>query len=114
MTVGMVLDNRYKVTAKLGWGVSSTVWEAEDLQDNHKLCALKIVKSAEQYTEAAKDEIQMMKKLTENDPEGKSFCIRLLNTFEVTSKNGTRIFVSLKSKRYYSFLKNSAKKVAAQ
>jgi len=52
------------VEKKLGWGHFSTVWLASDstLPDDHpkKLVALKIQKSASQYTESALDEIQLL------------------------------------------------------
>ncbi|KAH8584232.1 hypothetical protein B0O99DRAFT_647355 [Bisporella sp. PMI_857] len=29
---GQVLNNRYKILTKIGWGTASTVWLAEDLE----------------------------------------------------------------------------------
>lgn len=49
---------RYIVLRKLGWGHFSTVWLAKDLQrDRH--VALKVVKSADRYTETALDEVRL-------------------------------------------------------
>ena len=70
MSIDDVYKDRYKVVKKLGWGHFSTVWMVDDLQSHadgansngtHKLLALKVQKSAEHYTEAALDEIELLK-----------------------------------------------------
>lgn len=63
--IGEVYNDRYKVVSKLGWGHFSTVWLCEDIRGESitgKVCyvALKIQKSAEHYTEAAFDEIELL------------------------------------------------------
>lgn len=65
-------DGRYVVVQKLGWGHFSTVWLAEDrhydpnvLAASHKYVALKVQKSKPSYAEAALDEIQILKTLSE-------------------------------------------------
>jgi serine/threonine protein kinase len=50
--LGDVYRGRYKVLKKLGWGHFSTVWLVHDA-DTKRYAALKIVKSAPHYTEAA-------------------------------------------------------------
>lgn len=52
------LYSRYHVIRKLGWGHFSTVWLCWDTTGK-RFVALKIVKSAEHYTEAALDEIKV-------------------------------------------------------
>lgn len=52
VTLGDVYRGRYKVLRKLGWGHYSTVWLVQDM-DAKRFAALKIVKSALNYTEAA-------------------------------------------------------------
>ena len=58
---------RYTIERKLGWGHFSTVWLASDATKpaDHpaKLVALKIQKSAIQYTEAALDEITLLEEI---------------------------------------------------
>ena len=49
---------RYHVLRKLGWGHFSTVWLCWDTFGK-RFVAMKIVKSAEHYTEAAVDEIKV-------------------------------------------------------
>jgi hypothetical protein len=50
---------RYRVVFKLGWGQFSTVWLCMD-EVEKKHVAVKFVKSATHYTEAARDEIEIM------------------------------------------------------
>ena len=101
------MNDRYIVLQKLGWGHFSTVWLAEDRQfgqpgsnSKEKYVALKIQKSKESYSEAAQDEIQVLKALKEakkkpewaqtrvelankglNLNEDDTFCIEILNNF---------------------------------
>lgn len=55
---------------KLGWGHFSTVWRCVDQRSGHVL-AVKVQKSAEHYTEAALDEIDILSHLKrlETSPE---------------------------------------------
>mmetsp|Transcript_35798 Transcript_35798/g.83379 ORF Transcript_35798/g.83379 Transcript_35798/m.83379 type:complete len:1315 (-) Transcript_35798:54-3998(-) len=61
---GEVYGRRYVVIKKLGWGHFSTVWMVRDTQcadgDPRQFLALKVQKSAEHYTEAAMDEIELL------------------------------------------------------
>lgn len=52
-------DGRYSVLHKLGWGHFSTVWMVRDEQTGQH-AAMKVVKSAAHYTEAARDEITLL------------------------------------------------------
>ena len=54
-----ILDHRYLVLKKLGWGHFSTVWLALKLQDK-QLYALKIQKSAQKYTDSAMEEEEIL------------------------------------------------------
>jgi serine/threonine protein kinase len=60
-----ILDSRYIVLKKLGWGHFSTVWLAFNIQDK-KLYALKILKSHKKYLESAYDEEAICKIIAEN------------------------------------------------
>jgi len=74
----------------MGWGHFSTVWVALDLQTT-KQVAMKIQKSASHYTEAAVDEIKLLSKVTECDPENTKCVVHLLDHFEHKGPNGTHI-----------------------
>lgn len=58
--VGEVYNSRYTVLKKLGWGHFSTVWLSLDNRTG-KQVALKVQKSADNYTDAAYDEIELLK-----------------------------------------------------
>ncbi|KAJ1974855.1 serine/threonine protein kinase, CMGC, partial [Dimargaris verticillata] len=76
-------DGRYVVVRKLGWGHFSTVWLAMDThQDRH--VALKVVKSAKNYTEAALDEIKLCDKIVQANPEaaGHQHVVQMLDHFK--------------------------------
>jgi serine/threonine protein kinase len=54
--LGEIFNGRYHVIRKVGWGHFSTVWLCWDTTDK-RFVALKIVKSAENYSVSAADEI---------------------------------------------------------
>lgn len=61
---GDLFNKRYFVTKKLGWGHFSTVWMVDDRKTvatgKFHHYALKVQKSAEHYTEAAMDEVELL------------------------------------------------------
>ncbi|KAK2960375.1 putative serine/threonine protein kinase [Blattamonas nauphoetae] len=92
--IGDVLNQQYKVCHKLGWGHFSTVWLCEILDSRrspfpNKFVAIKIVRSQPNYTKAAKEEISMLKTITECDKENSNHVSHLLDFFSVTGRNGT-------------------------
>jgi len=63
--IGEVYHQRYVVIKKLGWGHFSTVWMVKDrkaVQNNEgeHFLALKVQKSADHYTDAAMDEVELL------------------------------------------------------
>eukprot|EP01120_Amphizonella_sp_Union-15-10_P000909 TRINITY_DN10985_c0_g1_i1.p1 TRINITY_DN10985_c0_g1~~TRINITY_DN10985_c0_g1_i1.p1 ORF type:complete len:508 (+),score=103.30 TRINITY_DN10985_c0_g1_i1:89-1612(+) len=83
-------NERYIVLSKLGWGHFSTVWSSKDSVRNVKV-ALKIVKSASHYTDAALDEIKILSKILSEDPTGVVPCIRMQDHFTVLGPNGKHV-----------------------
>ncbi|CAA3020648.1 serine threonine- kinase SRPK [Olea europaea subsp. europaea] len=81
---------RYVVQSKLGWGHFSTVWLAWDTQKS-RYVALKVQKSAQHYTEAAMDEIAILKQIAEGDPEDKKCVVKLLDHFKHSGPNGQHV-----------------------
>ena len=89
-------SHRYLVLRKLGWGQFSTVWMCSDAGttvDSERYVAMKIVKSHRDFTEAAIDEIKLLKAVREADPmdEGRQRVIQLFDTFKIIGVNGTHI-----------------------
>eukprot|EP01135_Chromosphaera_perkinsii_P007177 Nk52_evm1s738 gene=Nk52_evmTU1s738 len=103
-----VYNGRYRILKKLGWGHFSVVWLAKDLKasnnnNNHKdnnnatcsskYVALKIVKSASQYTEAALDEVKILRIIHDQNPEstGRDFTVQQLDDFRIQGPNGAHV-----------------------
>ena len=85
VTLGEVFNSRYQVVQKLGWGYFSTVWLViEKGTSNH--FALKIQKSKKSYSEAAVDELEILKALAQNatNPEWQETINELNKTHNLT------------------------------
>ncbi|KAI9479855.1 kinase-like domain-containing protein [Coemansia mojavensis] len=85
-------NKRYKVVRKLGWGHFSTVWLAYDHEKDIHV-ALKIVKSAAHYTEAALDEIELCTRtVSVREPHvGRDYVAKMLDSFEHSGQNGRHV-----------------------
>ena len=80
-TVGEVIQGRYKIQGCLGEGTFGKVLKVLDLPSNQHI-ALKIIKNVKKYREAAKLEINVLKKLSNIDPEAKFLCVKMLDYFD--------------------------------
>jgi len=85
-------DGKYTVIRKLGWGHFSTVWLSKD-NSTGKHVALKVVRSAAHYTETAVDEIKLLNKIVQANPNhpGRKHVVSLLDSFEHKGPNGTHV-----------------------
>ncbi|KAG0175809.1 serine/threonine protein kinase, CMGC group [Apophysomyces sp. BC1021] len=85
-------DGRYIIVRKLGWGHFSTVWLARDTILNAHV-ALKIVKSAKDFTQSALEEIKLLDKIKKTNPEspGYQYVAQLLHHFWHTGPNGKHV-----------------------
>ncbi|KAI1890516.1 hypothetical protein AGOR_G00154500 [Albula goreensis] len=90
--IGDLFNGRYHVIRKLGWGHFSTVWLAWDIQGK-RFVAMKVVKSAEHYTETALDEIKLLRSVRNTDPNDPSRekVVQLLDDFKISGVNGTHV-----------------------
>lgn len=90
--VGDLYNGKYHVIRKLGWGHFSTVWLAWDIQVK-RFVAMKVVKSAEHYTETAVDEIKLLKSVRNSDPDDpkREMVVQLLDDFKISGVNGTHV-----------------------
>lgn len=61
------------------------------LSNNGKHVALKIIKSASHYMEAAKDEIVLLQQIAEGDKDNNHAVLHLVDDFELEGPNGTRL-----------------------
>uniref|UniRef100_A0AAY4BJ68 non-specific serine/threonine protein kinase n=1 Tax=Denticeps clupeoides TaxID=299321 RepID=A0AAY4BJ68_9TELE len=90
--IGDLFNGKYHVIRKLGWGHFSTVWLAWDIQGK-RFVAMKVVKSAEHYTETAVDEIKLLRAVRNTDPEdpNREKVVQLLDDFKISGINGTHV-----------------------
>ncbi|ORZ23840.1 kinase-like domain-containing protein [Lobosporangium transversale] len=93
ISVGDVFhEGRYVTLRKLGWGHFSTVWLARDTVENRHV-ALKVVKSASHYTETAIDEIKLLERVVQANPDspGRKYVVELLDHFMHRGPNGLHV-----------------------
>ncbi|KAL1132520.1 hypothetical protein AAG570_010475 [Ranatra chinensis] len=93
LEIGRILDNRYQVVRKLGWGVFSTVWMCWDMETG-EFVALKIVKDLECDRVIALGEVAMLRSIQERGTEedvGKSTIVSLRNSFSLPGENGVHV-----------------------
>ncbi|KAF8926388.1 serine/threonine-protein kinase SRPK2 [Dissophora ornata] len=93
VSVGDVFhEGRYVTLRKLGWGHFSTVWLARDTVQNRHV-ALKVVKSASHYTETAIDEIKLLERVVQANPDapGRKYVVELLDHFMHRGPNGLHV-----------------------
>uniref|UniRef100_A0AAY4E419 non-specific serine/threonine protein kinase n=1 Tax=Denticeps clupeoides TaxID=299321 RepID=A0AAY4E419_9TELE len=90
--IGDLFNGRYHVIRKLGWGHFSTVWLAWDIQCK-RFVAMKVVKSAEHYTETALDEIKLLRSVRNTDQHdtNRERVVQLLDDFRISGVNGTHV-----------------------
>uniref|UniRef100_A0A3Q3FUH3 non-specific serine/threonine protein kinase n=1 Tax=Labrus bergylta TaxID=56723 RepID=A0A3Q3FUH3_9LABR len=92
--IGEIFVDRYQVVNKLGWGHFSTVWLCWDMR---RFVALKVVKSAETFTETALDEIKLLKCVRDSDPKDpkRERVVHLIDDFRVTGVNREHVCMVL-------------------
>ncbi|XP_062420147.1 SRSF protein kinase 2-like isoform X2 [Pungitius pungitius] len=94
--IGEVFVDRYQVVQKLGWGHFSTVWLCWDIVRG-RFVALKVVKSAQTFTETAQDEIKLLKCVRDSDPRDpkRETIVHLIDDFRITGANGEHVCMVL-------------------
>jgi hypothetical protein len=50
-----------------------------------------VVRSAQNYTEAARDEVTLLQQIRDNDPDNSNHCVRLLDQFEHSGPHGSHV-----------------------
>ncbi|KAK9368168.1 kinase domain protein [Lipomyces kononenkoae] len=92
-----LLNNRYQVVAKLGWGTSSTVWLARDLHQSRWLpgryVAVKVKANNYATREGAETELRITEHITKANPRhlGRHFVRTLLDSFDLRGPCGTHV-----------------------
>ncbi|KAM4740643.1 SRSF protein kinase 3-like [Anableps anableps] len=94
--IGEIFVDRYQVLKKLGWGHFSTVWLCWDMV-TRRFVALKVVKSAETFTETALDEIKLLKCVRDSDPKDpkRERIVQLIDDFRISATTGEHVCMVL-------------------
>ncbi|EHK25855.1 serine threonine protein kinase, CMGC group [Trichoderma virens Gv29-8] len=87
--IGEVLRDRYQIVGKLGFGASSTVWLARDLDDRRHV-ALKLFINSQSMGEQLDHELSMYKRISKSSSRhpGRGAVRELLDSFDVTGPDG--------------------------
>jgi len=89
--IGDILNNRYMIEQRLGFGHFSTVWLASDqlstINSSRRWSALKIQKSAKHYFEAAQDEIELLTACKQKNNDT-NYIVQMFDHFIIDSQNG--------------------------
>uniref|UniRef100_A0AC35U3H9 Protein kinase domain-containing protein n=1 Tax=Rhabditophanes sp. KR3021 TaxID=114890 RepID=A0AC35U3H9_9BILA len=119
--VGQVVDKRFTIVSTLGEGTFGKVVHVKDTKHPGKEYALKIIKNVSKYRDAAKLEINVLKKLNEKDPHGKHLIIRLREHFDyyghiclLFDLLGLSVFDFLKDNDYQPYPMHQARHIAYQ
>uniref|UniRef100_A0A3B4UJ40 non-specific serine/threonine protein kinase n=1 Tax=Seriola dumerili TaxID=41447 RepID=A0A3B4UJ40_SERDU len=94
--IGEIFVDRYQVVKKLGWGHFSTVWLCWDME-KRRFVALKVVKSAQTFTETALDEIKLLKCVRDSDSKDpkRERIVHLIDDFRTSGANGEHVCMVL-------------------
>ena len=84
ISIGELLNNRYRIVRKIGFGVFSIVYLSYDYT-NKDFYALKISKSSEEDIEVAEDEIIILEEIKSD------YCCKLLSYFKYDTIFGTHM-----------------------
>ncbi|XP_002738423.1 dual specificity protein kinase CLK2-like [Saccoglossus kowalevskii] len=114
------LQARYEVVGTLGEGTFGKVVKCKDHQTGQSV-ALKIIKNKEKYREAAKLEINVLRKINERDPSGEHLCVKMFDWFDYHGHMcvsfeilGLSVFDFLKENNYIPYSLDEVRHMAYQ
>lgn len=106
-----MLNSRYKLLRLLGDGTFGRVVLAHDQQNSNREVAIKIIRDVKRYMENAQIEASILKDIRKKDPEDRSACSILYDTFThdlkffclVLEPLGTSLYDFLKDNEYRGY-----------
>ena len=114
------VGDRYEILSTLGEGTFGKVVKVKD-HETEDCVAMKIIKNIHKYREAAKLEVNVLRKLNAKDPTGKHLCVRMFDsfnyfghmclTFEIL---GESVFDFLKSNGYVGYPLDQVRHISFQ
>ncbi|VDM97607.1 unnamed protein product [Thelazia callipaeda] len=118
---GDVIQGKYEIIRTLGEGTFGKVVQVKDGTKSGRQFALKVIKNVSKYREAARLEINVLKKLQERDPNGKFLVIQLLDNFDyhghvclLFELLGLSVFDFMKANNYQAYPMEQARYIAYQ
>jgi len=102
----MVLNSRYQLVKLLGDGTFGRVVLAHDKRSGDREVAIKVIRDVKRYMENAKVEADILKDIRKADPEERSGCAVMYETFTHETKFYCLVFEPL-GVSLYDFLKNN-------
>lgn len=118
---GDVIAGRYEIVNTLGEGTFGKVVRVIDRERNNKEFALKIIKNVSKYRDAARLEINVLKKLQERDPHGNFLVIQLIDHFDyhghvclLFELLGLSVFDFMKANNYQAYPMEQTRYIAYQ
>jgi serine/threonine-protein kinase PRP4 len=120
ISVGELLDKRYKSYAFTGKGVFSNVIRCKDQHEKDKDVAIKIIRKNDLMLKAGLKEVELIQRLNEADPDDRYHCLRMHRSFtfkqhlclvfeplamnlrDVVKKYGSGVGLHVKAVRSYS------------
>lgn len=117
---GELMDGRYTVYGYTGQGVFSNVVRARDAARDNEDVAVKIIRNNDLMQKSGLKELEILKRLNDEDPEDKYHCVRLkrhfyhkqhlcmvfeplsMNLREVLKKYGKDVGLHIKAVRSYT------------
>jgi len=79
---GDLLDGRYKVVGAAGRGVFSTVLRVRDTVSGNRELVVKVIRNNEVMRKAGEQELEFLKQIKQQDPEGKKNCVIVESHFD--------------------------------
>jgi len=105
----------------LGQGTFGKVVDCKDLERDGKRCVVKIIRKMPDYYDLAKLEVDILEKLNQLDPDGKSFCVRMTDWFDfhghlciVFDRLGLSVYEFLKRNCYRAFSIDQVQEISYQ
>jgi len=103
---GMRLNNRYDLTRLMGDGTFGRVVAANDRKNGDQEVAVKIIRDVKRYLENAKIEADILETIRRKDPDKKSGCCMMYDTFVHEGKYFCLVFEPL-GMSLYDFVKEN-------
>jgi len=79
---GLILLDKFKLSKQLGKGTFSRVFQCSDRKNRKRKVAVKVIRNVYKYQVAAQTEIEVLRRIRQNDNNDTSCCIHLLEHHE--------------------------------